>query len=191
MRRARRLAAHSNVATVDLGGGGGGGRAQGGPRTVDRDEVLAASDVLCLLKRAVDVLAAEPNVLGLQAPLLTIGDIHGQYGDLEERPRRQRRRRPAAGAARLRRRRKLEGAARRRERRQEGRVAALPGRLRGPGRPVVQVLFYLLALKVRYPRKVPAPRQPRVAELHGPLRLPRLCNRTASHAYNQCCSVFE
>ena len=193
-RRARRLAAHSNVATVDLAGGG----ACPGPEAVraafDRDEVLAASDVLCLLKRAVDVLAAEPNVLGLQAPLLTIGDIHGQYGDLEELCHGD-----GDGGALL----------------QARRDCGAPEALGGPpddekgdkkvgsllflgdyvdrGARSCEVLFYLLALKVRYPRKVHLLRgnhESRNCTGHFGFR--DECNRKyGPHVYNQCCSVFE
>ena len=191
-RRARRLAAHSNVATVDLAGG-----ACPGPEAVraafDRDEVLAASDVLCLLKRAVDVLAAEPNVLGLQAPLLTIGDIHGQYGDLEELCHGD-----GDGGALL----------------QARRDCGAPEALGGPpdekgdkkvgsllflgdyvdrGARSCEVLFYLLALKVRYPRKVHLLRgnhESRNCTGHFGFR--DECNRKyGPHVYNQCCSVFE
>ena len=192
-RRARRLAAHSNVATVDLAGG-----ACPGPEAVraafDRDEVLAASDVLCLLKRAVDVLAAEPNVLGLQAPLLTIGDIHGQYGDLEEL---------CHGDG--------DGGALLQARRDCGAPEALGGvRCQADddkkvgsllflgdyvdrGARSCEVLFYLLALKVRYPRKVHLLRgnhESRNCTGHFGFR--DECNRKyGPHVYNQCCSVFE
>ena len=172
-RRARRLAAHSNVATVDLAGG-----ACPGPEAVraafDRDEVLAASDVLCLLKRAVDVLAAEPNVLGLQAPLLTIGDIHGQYGDLKSSCHGDGGDGALlAGAARLRRAGSARGRPRASGDKKVGSLLFL-GDYVDRGARSCEVLFYLLALKVRLPAEgAPAPREPRVAELHGPLRLPR------------------
>ena len=190
--RARRLAAHTDVTTVDLAGD-----ACPGPEAVraafDRDEVLAASDVLCLLKRAVDVLAAEPNVLGLQAPLLTIGDIHGQYGDLEELCHGD-----GDGGALL----------------QARRDCGAPEALGGPpasgddkkvgsllflgdyvdrGARSCEVLFYLLALKVRYPRKVHLLRgnhESRNCTGHFGFR--DECNRKyGPHVYNQCCSVFE
>ena len=182
------------MAKVDLAGGG----APPGPEAVraafDRDEVLAAPDVLCLLKRAVDVLAAEPNVLGLQAPLLTIGDIHGQYGDLEEL---------CHGDG--------DGGALLQARRDCGAPEALGGvRCQADddkkvgsllflgdyvdrGARSCEVLFYLLALKVRYPRKVHLLRGNHESRnVTGHFGFRDECNRKyGPHVYNQCCSVFE
>ena len=55
-----------------------------------------------------------------------------------------------------------------------------------------EVLFYLLALKVRYPRKVHLLRgnhESRNCTGHFGFR--DECNAVRPHAYNQCCSVFE
>lgn len=43
---------------------------------------IELGEAMELIDRARDVMATEPNIISLQAPLLAVGDIHGQYFDL-------------------------------------------------------------------------------------------------------------
>lgn len=48
----------------------------------EQQEQLPLADALALLTAARELLASEPNVLELDAPLLCVGDLHGQFEDL-------------------------------------------------------------------------------------------------------------
>ena len=43
---------------------------------------IELGEAMELIDRAKDIMVTEPNIISLQAPLLAVGDIHGQYFDL-------------------------------------------------------------------------------------------------------------
>ncbi|KAK7241079.1 calcium-dependent protein serine/threonine phosphatase [Aureococcus anophagefferens] len=84
--RARRFdipASSARVAAVDLAGVG---RRVLSPADLRYKfacgEAVALDEVLRLLAAGRETMAAEPNVLRLAAPLVLVGDLHGQYADL-------------------------------------------------------------------------------------------------------------
>ena len=84
--RARRFdipASSARVAAVDLAGVG---RSVLSPADLRYKfacgEAVALDEVLRLLAAGRETMAAEPNVLRLAAPLVLVGDLHGQYADL-------------------------------------------------------------------------------------------------------------
>ncbi|KAH8084950.1 calcium-dependent protein serine/threonine phosphatase [Aureococcus anophagefferens] len=83
--RARRFdipASSARVAAVDLAGVG---RRVLSPADLRYKfacgEAVALDEVLRLLAAGRETMAAEPNVLRLAAPLVLVGDLHGQYAD--------------------------------------------------------------------------------------------------------------
>lgn len=47
-----------------------------------RQERLSMTEVVHVIETCRDLIATEPNVLNLQAPLIAVGDLHGQFYDL-------------------------------------------------------------------------------------------------------------
>ena len=47
-----------------------------------RQERMELGEAMALIDRARDVLRREPNVLKLEAPVIAVGDVHGQFYDL-------------------------------------------------------------------------------------------------------------
>ena len=205
-RRGERVAQNSDIRAVDLAAGGACPAPEDVRAVFERDENLAPPDVLHLLQDAHTALSREPNVVHLQAPLLTIGDIHGQFGDLI---------RLCHGDG--------DNGALLRARRACGAPDALarPPRiddesgddvdLAGPGGEdkvgsllflgdyvdrgarSCEVLFYLLALKVRYPRQVHLLRgnhESRNCTGHFGFR-DECIRKYGPHVYHKCCQVFE
>ncbi|KAH8081056.1 calcium-dependent protein serine/threonine phosphatase [Aureococcus anophagefferens] len=119
--RARRFdipASSARVAAVDLAGAGGALSPADLRYKFACGEAVALDEVLRLLAAGRETMAAEPNVLRLAAPLVLVGDLHGQYADLmtvvhggdaglaRARLRRAGERRPGPGPRRRRRRRR-------------------------------------------------------------------------------------
>jgi diadenosine tetraphosphatase ApaH/serine/threonine PP2A family protein phosphatase len=52
--------------------------------TLEKGEPISETDVVSLLRKLLEVLYLEPNILTLQSPITIIGDIHGQLYDLFE-----------------------------------------------------------------------------------------------------------
>ena len=149
--------------------------------TFERQEQLPLADTLALLAAARDIFAREKNVLALEAPLLCVGDIHGQYEDLltvlhgDGRQGSLKRARHQVRA--------LEG---------RGSVLFL-GDYVDRGSRGCEVFFYLLALKVKYPSGIHLIRGNHESRsLTGHFGFRAECRRKYGlTAYHETCRVFE
>lgn len=70
------------IGDVDLAGGGRCPAPEDVRAAFEAGENLPLRDALVLIQSAHAALAREGNVLRLEAPLMLVGDLHGQFGDL-------------------------------------------------------------------------------------------------------------
>ena len=189
------------------------------PETVrqlfQEEKQLPLAETLALLKAARDLFEEETNVLHLDAPLLCVGDLHGQYDDLLTvlhgsgcngtmlSARRQVRTpryflQSSSLQSKYRVRSKPEAPTTRHQHHQQqpkkkaGSVLFLGDYVdRGPRG--CEVLLYLLALKVRYPTKVHLIRGNHESRsLTGHFGFRSECRRKyGMSAYHEICRVFE
>jgi diadenosine tetraphosphatase ApaH/serine/threonine PP2A family protein phosphatase len=93
--------------------------------TLEEGNPIAETDVVSLLRKLLEVLYLEPNVLSLHSPITIVGDIHGQLYDLFELF-------DTAGP-------------------KEGQTFLFMGDYVDRGYYSLETVFYLAALKLKYP----------------------------------------
>ncbi|KAJ8614072.1 hypothetical protein CTAYLR_005852 [Chrysophaeum taylorii] len=162
-------------------------------RLFEARKQLPLADALALLTTAREILSLEPNVLDLEAPLLCVGDLHGQFEDLltvlhgEGRDGGLLEARRRVSAPRY----LLDG---RHERRKKKRGSVLfLGDYVDRGSRGCEVFLYLLALKIRYPAEIHLIRGNHESRsLTGHFGFRAECRRKYGlSCYHEICRVFE